>query len=134
VPKSLGGSRGFVAGGQPESPENAIVFGASYWRSHPKELAQAIALAQPEIPSKPHAPGGKGLITDGVPASQSAARLTLTVEEAAALLGISRAFAYDAVKRNQIPHIKIGRRVLVPKAALEKMLGHTDEPDRGELS
>jgi excisionase family DNA binding protein len=49
-------------------------------------------------------------------------RLTLTVEEAAETLGISRAFAYEAVASGDIPCIRIGRRILVPKAALEKML------------
>jgi excisionase family DNA binding protein len=46
----------------------------------------------------------------------------MTVEEAAAALGISRAFAYEAVTRNEIPHVRIGRRILVPIAALERML------------
>lgn len=50
------------------------------------------------------------------------ARLTLTVEEAAEALGISRAFAYEAVARGEIPCIRIGRRILVPKVALERML------------
>lgn len=49
-------------------------------------------------------------------------RLTLTVEEAAESLGISRAFAYEAVARGEIPCIRIGRRVLIPKIALEKLL------------
>jgi excisionase family DNA binding protein len=49
-------------------------------------------------------------------------RLVLTVEEAGQLLGLSRPSAYLAVKRGQIPIIKVGRRILVPKAALEKML------------
>jgi excisionase family DNA binding protein len=49
-------------------------------------------------------------------------RLTLTVEEAAATLGISRAFAYEAVRRGDIPSIRIGRRVLVPQAALARLL------------
>lgn len=47
-------------------------------------------------------------------------RLTLTVKEVAAIFGISRAFAYEAVKPGEIPSIRIGRRVLVPRAALEK--------------
>jgi excisionase family DNA binding protein len=51
-----------------------------------------------------------------------AERLTLTVEEAATLLGISRAFAYEAVGRGEIPSIRIGRRILVPKAALQRFL------------
>jgi excisionase family DNA binding protein len=49
-------------------------------------------------------------------------RLTFTVEEAAKRLGISRNFAYRAVSRGEIPSVRIGRRLLVPKAALEKLL------------
>ncbi len=56
------------------------------------------------------------------PSEDAPRRLTLTVEEAAATLGISRAFAYESVARGDIPSIRIGRRILVPKAALEKML------------
>jgi excisionase family DNA binding protein len=53
-------------------------------------------------------------------------RLTLTVEEVAATLGISRAFAYEAVRRGEIPSIRIGRRVLVPRAALKRLLDGDD--------
>jgi excisionase family DNA binding protein len=49
------------------------------------------------------------------------ARLTLTLEEAARALGISRAFAYEAVARGEIPCIRIGKRILVSKAALVQM-------------
>lgn len=49
-------------------------------------------------------------------------RLTLTVEEAAKLLGIGRQLAYDQVKTGDIPVIKIGRRLVVPRRALEKLL------------
>jgi len=49
-------------------------------------------------------------------------RQTLKIEEAAKILGISRNTAYDAVKTGQLPTVKIGRRFLVPKAALERML------------
>ena len=55
-------------------------------------------------------------------AAQARTRLTLTVEEVAATLGISRAFAYEAVRRGEIPSIRIGRRVLVPRAALERLI------------
>ena len=37
-------------------------------------------------------------------------RLTCAVEEAAALLGISRSFVYEAVKRGEISHLQGGRR------------------------
>lgn len=49
-------------------------------------------------------------------------KLTLTIAEAAKLLGIGRNLAYDRVKTGEIPVIKIGRRLLVPRRALEKML------------
>jgi excisionase family DNA binding protein len=52
-------------------------------------------------------------------------RLTMTVEEAAVALGISRATAYEAVSRGEIPCIRIGRRILIPKVALEKLLEGT---------
>ena len=56
-------------------------------------------------------------------------RLTLTVEEAAQALGISRAFAYEAVDNGDIPCIRIGRRILVPKVALEKMINGPSSND-----
>ncbi len=49
-------------------------------------------------------------------------RVTFTVEETAKLLGIGRQLAYDRVKTGEIPVIKIGRRLLVPRRALEKLL------------
>ena len=49
-------------------------------------------------------------------------KLTLSVEEAAEILGISRGSAYQAVRMGEIPCIKIGKRILVPRVALEKML------------
>ncbi len=49
-------------------------------------------------------------------------RLCLTVPEAAAMLGISRNFAYELVKQKQLPVIKFGKRLLIPRAALAKML------------
>ncbi len=60
------------------------------------------------------------------------ARLTLTVEEAASTLGISRAFAYEAVRRGDIPSIRIGRRILVPHAALNRLLSSPDSPSAAE--
>ena len=47
---------------------------------------------------------------------------TLRVEEAAALLGIGRSAAYDAIHRGEIPVLKIGRKFLVPKKALIPLL------------
>jgi excisionase family DNA binding protein len=49
-------------------------------------------------------------------------RLVWTVEEAARLLGISRAHAYELVAREELPHVRLGRRVVVPKHALAELL------------
>ena len=47
----------------------------------------------------------------------------LTVRETADVLGIGVNQAYAAVKAGQIPSIKINeKRIIVPRAALEKML------------
>jgi excisionase family DNA binding protein len=56
-------------------------------------------------------------------------RLTLTVEEAASLLGISRNLAYELVAEGQIPSIRLGRRVLVPRQALHRMLDRAAPAD-----
>lgn len=49
-----------------------------------------------------------------------------TLDEVAALLRISRGSAYEAAKRKEIPTIRIGRRLLVPSDALERLLGKED--------
>jgi len=49
-------------------------------------------------------------------------RLVWSVEEAGCLLGISRAHAYELVARGELPHLRLGRRLVVPKRALEAML------------
>jgi excisionase family DNA binding protein len=49
-------------------------------------------------------------------------RLTLTVSEAAQLLGVSRNSLYEAVRRNEVPHLRIGRRIVIPRRQLENLL------------
>jgi excisionase family DNA binding protein len=49
--------------------------------------------------------------------------LTLTVEQAGRALGIGRNAAYAAVKRGDIPTLKIGGAIRVPAAPLRRMLG-----------
>lgn len=64
-------------------------------------------------------------------ADDSPTRATLTIDEAAKVLGIGRTAAYDAARRNEIPTIKIGRRLLVPRAALDRLLSITPSPIEG---
>ena len=47
----------------------------------------------------------------------------MTVEEAAAVLGVSRGLAYDAARRGEIPTIRLGRRLLVPRSKLLELVG-----------
>lgn len=57
------------------------------------------------------------------PASAAAAtRLAFSIEETATLLGVGRHTAYEGARRGDIPTIRIGRRLLVPKVALERLL------------
>jgi excisionase family DNA binding protein len=51
--------------------------------------------------------------------------LTFSVAETAKLLGVSRNGAYEAIARGQLPSIRIGRRLLVPRAALQRLLSET---------
>lgn len=52
-----------------------------------------------------------------------AGRPTITVEQAASLLGIGRTAAYDAARRGQLPTRRLGRRLFVPVPALLEWLG-----------
>ena len=49
-------------------------------------------------------------------------RLTLTVGEAAKLLRLSRAFTYELVARGELPSLRFGRRVVIPRIAIERIL------------
>lgn len=53
-------------------------------------------------------------------------KLTLTVKETAAKLGISTDAMYDAIKRGDVPSIRVGGRLLVPVARLERLLAGTE--------
>ncbi len=49
-------------------------------------------------------------------------KLTLSVEEAGKLLGVSRQVAYQLSRRSDFPTLHIGRRVLVPRKQLEEWM------------
>ena len=53
----------------------------------------------------------------------SSERATVTVDEAARILGIGRAAAYEGVRSGRIPAVRVSpRRIVVPKRALENLL------------
>ena len=49
--------------------------------------------------------------------------LTVTVEDAAKLMAISRNSAYAAVRDGSLPSIRVGRAIRLPTAKLREMLG-----------
>jgi excisionase family DNA binding protein len=49
--------------------------------------------------------------------------LLLSVPRAARLLGIGVTFAWELVHAGAIPSVRLGRRVLVPRTALEQAVG-----------
>lgn len=51
-------------------------------------------------------------------------RLTLTIEETAARLGIDRGTAYRLAKEDRLPApvIRLGKRLVIGRAALERVL------------
>lgn len=51
-----------------------------------------------------------------------------SVETAGRMIGLSRASSFRAVARGQIPAIKVGRSLLVPKAVWLRQLGIETEP------
>jgi len=53
-------------------------------------------------------------------------RLTLTVKETQIILGLSRSLVYQAIETGEIPSVRIGKRILIPKAALYRLLETND--------
>jgi excisionase family DNA binding protein len=53
-------------------------------------------------------------------------RRTLTVEQAGEILGIGRGLAYELVRTGEIPSVRLGRRIVVPIAAIETILATSD--------
>ena len=61
-------------------------------------------------------------------------RETVTVEEVSRALSIGRNTAYEAVKSGEIPSIKIGKRRIISKAALMRLLDGTLNPSAGKAA
>lgn len=56
-----------------------------------------------------------------------AAKSAYSVEQAAQLLGLSRGTTYLMVRERRIPSIRFGRRILIPRLALERLLAETTD-------
>jgi excisionase family DNA binding protein len=53
---------------------------------------------------------------------KAAERATMTIDEAAHVLGVGRASAYEAARRGDLPVLRVGRRWLVSRAGLERFV------------
>ncbi len=48
---------------------------------------------------------------------------TLTVPEAATVLGVNPQTIYIAIRRNEIPVVRVGRKILIPEARFREHYG-----------
>ena len=55
---------------------------------------------------------------------------SVTVAETADVLRLSCNKTYDAIRRGHLPAVRLGRRLVVPKAAIVQMLGGIAQPER----
>jgi hypothetical protein len=69
---------------------------------------------------------GNAMTTQHLPNPQT--EPVLEVARAGALFHLGRSASYDAVRRGDLPSIRLGRRVVVPTALVLKMLGIDDDP------
>ncbi len=56
--------------------------------------------------------------------------LVYNVSEVAQLLGLSKTATWEAVWRGEVPSIRVGRRVLVPRQALQGFLDRVGGDER----
>lgn len=54
--------------------------------------------------------------------TQTNERLTITPEQAAKQLGISMPTMYQLCNRKDFPSVRVGRKIIIPLASLEKWL------------
>jgi len=54
----------------------------------------------------------------------------ITVVEAGRQLGLGRNASYEAAKRGEIPTVRIGRRLLVPRDAVDRLLERAQAQER----
>jgi excisionase family DNA binding protein len=87
-----------------------------------------VALNYPALASPQRAGRGDWMST---PAFASDGPLAVTIGEAARRLGVHRETLRAAIERGEVPAARLGRRWLVPIAAIEQLLSH---PGNGDAS
>jgi excisionase family DNA binding protein len=84
-----------------------------------------VTTARPETTGRK--PRGRSNHDQTKPASSAAERLVYTVPEAGRLLGLSRNASYEAAKRGDIPTIRLGRLLRVPKLPFHQRIERDDQ-------
>ncbi|MGH9917946.1 MAG: helix-turn-helix domain-containing protein [Nitrososphaerales archaeon] len=56
------------------------------------------------------------------PANPDSVSLTLSVPETAKLLGVSRDLVYELVAQGELPALRLGRRIVLPRRAIEELV------------
>ena len=99
---------------EPIELEGVTISHPDWWSEHSDVMDEAMAILRFEESESAKLMEGEG-------EDRPVQRLTYSVDEAAEILGISRASAYEAVRKGEIPHIKIGKRILIPRSFLESL-------------
>jgi excisionase family DNA binding protein len=118
----------------PDPETSLTIVDPEYWGSHLELLADGLVRSTVQL-SDPDAtwselPAGMTILSTDL----ADGPWTMTVEEAAKCLGISRAFAYESVRKGDIPSLRIGRRILVPIQKLRQLVDSAGaiEPEESE--
>ena len=58
--------------------------------------------------------------------SSPGTKMTVSVREAAEMIGISKAKMYELIRENEIPSIHVGKKIVIPRQALLDWLSEGD--------
>jgi hypothetical protein len=75
---------------------------------------------------KPNVDGTSGTVSNKHESSKFERQTVRLWPDAGRTIGLGRAAAYEAAKRGQIPVLRFGRRLLVPRKALDRLLDGLD--------
>ena len=98
--------------------------------------ARRATSAQRPPPDRQH--GGHGWARALMPGNRRATssqlrqhQLAVSVKQAAKLIGVGKNTMYAAVAAGDVPHVKVGRRILIPVARLEQWLEENTQEGQG---
>jgi excisionase family DNA binding protein len=110
--------------------ERCCLFCSYYWRDLPRlATCRECTKSAPVVPAEGSCLSGRSGSTmdrsnggDGEVETGGNERLVLTVRQAADALGVSDDLVYELTARGEIPCLRLGRRRVIPRRAIELML------------